>query len=207
MTSNYQKFVLQKYSDEFKELIALMDSHKNINGTYKQVMNLYKCTALLTSIPNFTFVFCNLQVTLIWRIIMNINELSLKANYNEYNLIKLNEALTLILNGYQLSDQDRESICNLMSLPKNTKIENFIYKSRFTYMQSYICKKLLPFWKDRLDPECIEYVTSNIENAIKATNEFITKEDLINQVYFANPRPENWREQLICAEIPFDEDE
>lgn len=203
---DYPKFVLQKYSVEYKELKELLDGHDTIKGIYNLVMNQYKCTFILTEIPNFIFAYPKLQLISLWRIISNINELLLDKQHDDYILIKLNEALNLVLNGYQLTEQERTAICNVQSLPQNTQIDKFIYNGRLTYMQSYLQKKLLPFWKDRLTQECIEFVIANIEKGIKATNEFIAKEDLINQVYFANPRPLTWREQLIDAGIPFDDE-
>jgi hypothetical protein len=203
---DYPKFVKQKYSVEYNELHKLINRHNDIRGEYNKLMNQYKCTFILAEIPNFTFAYPKLQLISIWRIIYNIDEV-LNRQHETYTLIKLNEALSLMLNGCQLSDQERAAICNVQSLPKTTQIEKFIYNGRLTYMQSYLQKKLLPFWHDRLTPECIEFVTENIEKGIKATNEFIAKEDLINQVYFAKPRPENWREQLNDAGIPFNEND
>lgn len=202
---DYSKFVLQKYSVEFKEFTQLIERHNTIEGRYNKVMNHYKCTFILSEIPNFTFAYPKFQLISIWRIIQNIKEM-LNKQHDDYDLMKLNEALSLVLNGCELTEQECAAICNVQSLPKNTQIDKFIYKGRLTYMQSYLQKKLLPFWKDRLTPECIEFVTANIEKGIKDTNEFIAKEDLINQVYFAKPRPLTWREQLIDAGIPFDEE-
>jgi hypothetical protein len=168
-------------------------------------MNQYKITLLLAEIPNLLLTHKKLLFTSVWRIITNIREQSAKPLYDEYIINKLNEALDLILHGYKLSDQECDAICNSYSLPKNTAIEKFIKKARDQYIGNYLCKKLLPYWKDELTPECIEYVTAEIEKNIKETNEFIAKEDVLNAVYFVDPRPYNWREQLTDAGIPVDD--
>lgn len=206
MEQDYAKFALQKYSVENEELKSLLYNHDKIMDIHNQVMNQYKCMVILATTPNYLFAHSGILVASVWRVIENIKTLNDRKNSDEYNLIKLNESLDIILNGYQLSNQERDAICNVQSLPKNTQIEKFIYKGRFAYIQCYMLKALLPYWKDKLAPECVEYVIYKIEEFIKATNEFIDKEDLINQVYFVNPRPITWREQLIAAGIPFDDE-
>lgn len=201
-SQDYIKFIKQKYSAEDEELNGLIANHSKIRGSYNKIMNQYKIMSLLAIIPNYIFTYPKLIITVIWRLIINIKELHKIINYDEYYSLKLNEALDMVLNGYKLSEQEQESIINIYSLPRNTEIEKYIYEGRLTYIQTYLHKQLLPFWQDKLTPECIEFVITNIEKGIKATNEFIAKEDIINQVYYTNPRPITWREQLIDAGIP-----
>jgi len=205
LDNDYIEFVIQKYSAEHEELLQLINSHKKLVTKYDKAMNIYKVIVLVTSIPNYLFTCPELLCITFWRLITNIDSsFDDKLNQDDYILIKLNEALDIVLNGYQLSDQERSAFRNIGSLPRTKKIEKFIYKGRLTHMQSYLQKKLLPHWIDRLSPECIKFVNANIENGIKATNEFIAKEDLIRQVYFVEPRPLTWRKQLMDAGIQFD---
>lgn len=205
MEQDYAKFTLQKYSVEHEELKSLVYNHGKIMKIHNQVMNQYKCMVILATTPNYLFAHPGTLVASVWRVIENIKTLNNLKNNDEYNLIKLNESLDIILNGYQLSNQERDAICTVLSLPRNTQIEKFIANARIAHIGNYIRRQLLPYWKDKLSPECIKYVTTENEKNIKDTNEFIAKEDLLNTVYFVNPRPITWREQLIDAGIPFDD--
>lgn len=200
----YPKFIAQKYSTEIAEMKKIINNHNNINGTYNLAMNIYKIILLLSESPMILFTHKKLLFTSLWRVVAGIRDCGTKM-YDNYILTKLTEALDLLLHGYKLSDQECDTICNTHLLPENTTIEKFIKKARMEYVAYYMYKKILPYWKDELTPECIEYITSEIEKNIKKTNEFIAKEDILNTVYFVDPRPHNWREQLTDAGIPADD--
>ena len=202
---DYPKFISQKYKAEVDEIRELMNNHNSIVGAHNQLMNQYRVILLMAEVPNLVLSHKKFLYMAIWRLIENIREQYAKQHPDEYIINKLTEALDLLLNGYKLSDQECDAICNIYSLPANTKIGKFIRDARTSYIATYLCKKLLPYWKDELTPECIEYVTAEIEKNIKDTNEFISKEDLLNSVYFVEPRPHNWREQLTDAGIPVDD--
>lgn len=202
---DYKDFIYQKYSREISEIRKLMDDFNHIQLSYEKLMMFYKINILTIEIPEYLFAYSRLLTIAIWKILEYI-KISIKSEgENSYAVLKLNELLLLLTNGYRLTEQECSSIAKVFNLPTNTSTEKFIANARKNHITYYICKQVLPYWQDKLTPKCIEYVTAKIEQSIKDTNEFISKEDLLRSVYYVNPRPSIWRELLTEADIPFDD--
>lgn len=202
---DFPKLMAQKHVVKVAELSNLIASFNSVQGKDNQIIHMHKCNLTLAEIPDVLFSNYRLLFTTIWRIVENTKLLTADPNHNKLHLLKLADILDLLQKEYKLSEQECGAICNVYSLPKNTATEKFISDARIAHIGNYLRKILLPYWQDLLSPECVEYVTDEIEKNIKDTNEFIAKEDLLNTVYFVDPKPENWRAQLTYAGIPFDD--
>lgn len=209
---DYAKFISQKHKPELKVIKELIDHTNqltNCNGLkLEKALSMYKFIVVIMEIPNLTFSHSILLFNSIVMLLRNIKAMHSEQNEqlccNTFIVNKLKEALQLMLCDCELTDSECELILHINYLSTSTPIEKYIKKKKTAYIANYLRRKLLPYWKHLLSPECINYVMLEIEKNIKETNDFIPIEDLINRVYFVENKPHDWQQQLTHAGVPYE---